>query len=137
MASPESMAGSSRASRPRPDSIVIAGALSAAASDGHTPRYIVRRRRSITWPAVLAIAWTRTSRGAPWRGYGARLGAAPSRVDVVLDLTGLDHVLEDNPMISREREAGMTARRLAERSRAGVSGCDGSAGMAPTDAPAG
>src|SRR5438874_549687 len=87
------------AERLGPDRLIIdPGALSTAAIDGHTPRFIVRPASIDHVAAVLAIAWDENLAVVP-RGAGTALGlgAPPSRVDVVLDLTGLDHVLEDNP----------------------------------------
>ena len=106
------------AERLGPDRLIVdPGALSAAAIDGHTPRFIVRPASIDHVAAVLAIAWDENLAVVP-RGAGTALGlgAAPSRVDVVLDLTGLDHVLEDNPDdLTVSVEAGMTAGGLAER----------------------
>jgi len=106
------------AERLGPDRLIVdPGALSAAAIDGHTPRFIARPASIDHVAAVLAIAWDENLAVVP-RGAGTALGlgAAPSRVDVVLDLTGLDHVLEDNPDdLTVSLEAGMTAGGLAER----------------------
>ncbi len=106
------------AERLGPDRLIIdPGALSTAAIDGHTPRFIVRPASIDHVAAVLAIAWDENLAVVP-RGAGTALGlgAPPSRVDVVLDLTGLDHVLEDNPDdLTVSVEAGMTAGGLAER----------------------
>lgn len=106
------------AERLGPDRLIIdPGALSTAAIDGHTPRFIVRPASIDHVAAVLAIAWDENLAVVP-RGAGTALGlgAAPSRVDVVLDLTGLDHVLEDNPDdLTVSLEAGITAGGLAER----------------------
>ncbi len=106
------------AERLGPDRLIVdPGALSAAAIDGHTPRFIARPASIDHVAAVLAIAWDENLAVVP-RGAGTALGlgAAPSRVDVVLDLTGLDHVLEDNPDdLTVSVEAGMTAGGLAER----------------------
>ena len=106
------------AERLGPDRLIIdPGALSTAAIDGRTPRFIVRPASIDHVAAVLAIAWDENLAVVP-RGAGTALGlgAAPSRVDVVLDLTGLDHVLEDNPDdLTVSVEAGMTAGGLAER----------------------
>jgi len=106
------------AERLGPDRLIIdPGALSTAAIDGHTPRFIVRPASIDHVAAVLAIAWDENLAVVP-RGAGTALGlgAPPSRVDVVLDLTGLDHVLEDNPDdLTVSLEAGITAGGLAER----------------------
>ncbi len=106
------------AERLGPDRLIVdPGALSAAAIDGHTPRFIARPASIDHVAAVLAIAWDENLAVVP-RGAGTALGlgAPPSRVDVVLDLTGLDHVLEDNPDdLTVSVEAGMTAGGLAER----------------------
>ena len=97
--------------------VIDPSALAAATIDGRTPRWIVRPASIEHVAAVLAIAWDENLAVVP-RGAGTALGlgAPPSRVDVVLDLTGLDHVLEDNPDdLTVSVEAGMTAGGLAER----------------------
>jgi len=97
--------------------VVDPSALSAAAIDGRTPRWIVRPATIDHVAAVLAIAWDENLAVVP-RGSGTALalGAPPSRVDVVLDLTTLNHVLEDNPDdLTVSVEAGITAGGLAER----------------------
>ena len=106
------------AERLGPDRLVVdPAALSAAAIDGCTPRWIVRPATVDHVAAVLAIAWDENLAVAP-RGAGTALGlgALPSRLDVVLDLTALDHVLEDNPDdLTVSVEAGITAGALADR----------------------
>ncbi|OLB94408.1 MAG: hypothetical protein AUH30_17790 [Candidatus Rokubacteria bacterium 13_1_40CM_68_15] len=106
------------AERLGPERLVVdPGALSAAAIDGHTPRWLVRPASIDHVAAVLAVAWDENLAVVP-RGAGTALGLGPppSRVDVLLDLTALDHVLEDNPDdLTVSVEAGITAGGLAER----------------------
>ena len=106
------------AERLGPDRLVVdPAALSAAAIDGCTPRWIVRPATVDHVAAVLAIAWDENLAVAP-RGAGTALGlgAPASRIDVVLDLTTLNHVLEDNPDdLTVSVEAGITAGALADR----------------------
>src|SRR5215831_13451783 len=115
------------AERLGPDRLVVdPAALSAAAIDGCTPRWIVRPATVDHVAAVLAIAWDENLAVAP-RGAGTALGlgAPASRIDVVLDLTTLNHVLEDNPDdLTVSVEAGITAGTSGSRSirRDGVDG---------------
>jgi len=97
--------------------VIDPSALAAATIDGRIPRWIVRPASIEHVAAVLAIAWDENLTVVP-RGAGTALllGAPPSRVDVVLDLAGLDRVLEDNPDdLTVSVEAGVTAGALAER----------------------
>ena len=97
--------------------VIDPSALAAATIDGRTPRWIVRPASIEHVAAVLAIAWDENLAVMP-RGAGTALllGAPPSRVDIVLDLCGLDRVLEDHPDdLTVSVEAGVTAGALAER----------------------
>jgi len=97
--------------------VIDPSALAAATIDGRTPRWIVRPASIDHVAAVLAIAWDENLAVMP-RGAGTALllGAPPSRVDIVLDLCGLDRVLEDHPDdLTVSVEAGVTAGALAER----------------------
>src|SRR5205809_3384406 len=97
--------------------VIDPSALAAATIDGRTPRWIVRPASIEHVAAVLAIAWDENLAVVP-RGAGTALllGAPPSRVDIVLDLCGLDRVLEDHPDdLTVSVEAGVTAGGLAER----------------------
>src|SRR5207245_3719443 len=97
--------------------LIDPSALAAATIDGRTPRWIVRPASIDHVAAVLAIAWDENLAVVP-RGAGTALllGAPPSRVDVVLDLSGLDRVLEDHPDdLTVSVEAGVTAGALADR----------------------
>jgi FAD/FMN-containing dehydrogenase len=75
-----------------------ADALAAAAIDGLEPRWIVRPASIDQLSRVLALACDGRLAVIP-RGAGTslQLGNPPARVDVVLDLAGLDQVIEYNP----------------------------------------
>jgi glycolate oxidase FAD binding subunit len=89
----------------------------AAAIDGRPPRWVVRPRTVTEAAAVVALAHDEKLAVAP-RGAGTALGlgAPPERVDVVLDLGGLDAILEHNPEdMTATVQAGVTAGALAAR----------------------
>jgi glycolate oxidase FAD binding subunit len=90
-------------------------ALAGAAVDGITPRWLVRARAIDEVSAVLALAWERSLAVIPRGGGGALdLGRPPDRVDLVLDLAGMDRVVDDNPDdLTVTVEAGLTAGALA------------------------
>ena len=91
--------------------------LAAAAVDGITPRWSVRVSAIEQVSAVLALASEESLAVVP-RGSGSALesGHPPDRVDIVLDLAGLDRVVEDNPDdLTATVEAGLTAGALAAR----------------------
>ena len=91
--------------------------LAAAAVDGVIPRWSIRVSAIEQVSAVLALAWEESLAVVP-RGSGSALesGHPPDRVDVVLDLSGMDRVLEDNPDdLTATVEAGLTAGALAAR----------------------
>lgn len=95
-------------------------ALAPCAVDGIAPRWIVRPNRVKEASRILALASAEGLAVAP-RGSGARtaLGNAPSRLDLVLDLTSLAAVLDYVPedMVVTV-QCGITlaalGRRLAE-----------------------
>lgn len=89
-------------------------ALAAAAVDGTTPRWVVRPATVEGVGRVLALAHDAGLAVAP-RGRGTTLtvGAPPSRLDVVLDLGGLDGVLDYRPDdLTVSVQAGVTAGTL-------------------------
>jgi len=91
--------------------------LAAAAIDGIAPRWLVRVAAVEQVSAVLALASEESLAVVP-RGSGSALdlGHPPARVDVVLDLAGMNRVLEDNPDdLTASVEAGLTAGALASR----------------------
>ena len=91
--------------------------LTAFAIDGRTPRCVVRPQSLEQVAVVLALAWDEKLAVIP-RGAGTTqtLGAPPARLDVVLDLTALDRVIEDNPDdLTIRVQAGLTAGALAQR----------------------
>ena len=91
--------------------------LAAAAIDGITPRWLIRVSSIEHVSAVLALASEESLAVVP-RGSGSALesGHPPDRVDIVLDLGGMDRVVEDNPDdLTATVEAGLTAGALAAR----------------------
>lgn len=92
-------------------------ARAAAAIDGRPPRWVVRPRTMDEAAAVVALAHDEKLAVVP-RGAGtaSSLGTPPERVDVVLDLGGLDAILEHNPEdMTVTVQAGVTAGALAAR----------------------
>jgi glycolate dehydrogenase FAD-binding subunit len=91
--------------------------LTAAAIDGITPRWLVSVSSIEQVSSVLALASQESLAVLP-RGSGSalELGHPPARVDVVLDLTGMNRVLDDNPDdLTASVEAGVTAGAFAAR----------------------
>jgi glycolate oxidase FAD binding subunit len=91
--------------------------LAAAAVDGMAPRWLVSVSAVEQVSAVLALAWEESLAVVP-RGSGSALAAGrpPARVDLVLDLSGMNRVAEYNPDdLTATVEAGVTAGALAER----------------------
>ena len=87
------------------------------AVDGVLPRWGVRVQTLEHVSRVLALAWEAGLAVVP-RGSGAgqELGAPPSNVDIVLDLRGLDQVVEYNPDdLTITVQAGVTAGALTAR----------------------
>ena len=92
-------------------------AARAVAIDGRQPRWVVWCRTLEDVARVLALAHDEKLVVAP-RGAGSALGlgAPPERVDIVLDLSGLDAIVEHNPDdLTITVQAGVTARALAGR----------------------
>src|SRR6266403_2614283 len=92
-----------------------AASLTASTIDGLRPRWVVRPASLEQLSRVLALACDGRLAVVP-RGAGSslELGSPPSRVDVVLDLTGLDQVIEYNPDdLTITAQAGMSAGALA------------------------
>jgi glycolate dehydrogenase FAD-binding subunit len=93
------------------------GHLTAAAIDGITPRWVVRVSSIEHVSAVLALASEESLAVVP-RGSGSALesGHPPDRMDVVLDLGGMDRIVDYSPDdLTATVEAGLTAGRLAAR----------------------
>jgi glycolate dehydrogenase FAD-binding subunit len=91
--------------------------LAGAAVDGVRPRWLIRATATDQVSAVLALASEESLAVVP-RGSGSALdfGHPPSRVDVVLDLRGMDRVVDDNPDdLTASVEAGVTAGAFAAR----------------------
>jgi glycolate oxidase FAD binding subunit len=92
-------------------------ACAAAAIDDRRPRWVARPRTLDEAARVVALAHDEglavTPRGS---GCALALGAPPERVDVVLDLGGLDAIVEHNPDdLTVTVQAGATAGALAAR----------------------
>jgi len=91
--------------------------LAAAAIDGLAPKWIVRPTSIDQIASVLALAAEARLAVVP-RGSGSalELGNPSARVDIVLDLAGLDRVIEYNPDdVTITVQAGITAGALAAR----------------------
>jgi glycolate oxidase FAD binding subunit len=94
-----------------------ADARSAAAVDGQEPRWIVRPASIDQLSRVVALAHDEKLAVVP-RGGGSALdlGNPPARVDLVIDLAGLDQVVEYNPDdLTVTVQAGISAGALAAR----------------------
>ena len=94
-----------------------AASLTASTIDGLRPRWVVRPASLEQLSRVLALACDGRLAVVP-RGAGSslELGNPPARVDVVLDLTGLDQVIEYNPDdLTITVQAGISAGALAAR----------------------
>src|SRR5882672_9155251 len=92
-------------------------ARAGAAVDGMLPRWVVRPASLEQLSQVVALAHEAGLAVAP-RGSGSalELGHPPARMDVALDLRGLDRVVEYNPAdVSITVEAGITVGALAAR----------------------
>jgi glycolate oxidase FAD binding subunit len=91
--------------------------LAGAAVDGAVPRWLVRVSSVEQVSAVLALAWEEALAVVP-RGSGTALdtGRPPTRVDVVLDLSGMSRVIDYSPDdLTASVEAGLTAGAFASR----------------------
>ena len=94
-----------------------AAALTAAAVDGITPRWLAAPASVEEAAQTIALAHDERLAVVP-RGSGAalELGHPPARVDLVLDLRRLDAVLEHNPEdLTVTVQAGCAAGALASR----------------------
>src|SRR5215467_5607558 len=94
-----------------------AAALDAATVDGLRPRWVARPASLDELSAILAVASDSRLAVVP-RGSGSslELGHPPSRLDLVLDLAGLDQVIEYNPDdLTITVQAGISAGALAAR----------------------
>ena len=94
-----------------------APALDGATVDGLRPRWVVRPASLEELSRILALACDGRLAVVP-RGSGSslELGHPPSRLDLVLDLRGLDQVIEYNPDdLTITVQAGITAAALAAR----------------------
>jgi glycolate oxidase FAD binding subunit len=92
-----------------------AEARAAAAIDGRVPRWVVRPASLEQLCGIVAVAHDDGLAMAP-RGSGAalELGNPPTRLDLVLDLSALDRVIEYNPDdLTVTVQAGITAGALA------------------------
>jgi len=92
-------------------------ARAAAAVDGVVPRWVARPATLEQASGVVALAHD-AGLGVVPRGSGSalELGRPPARADVVLDLGGLDQVLEWSPDdLTVSVQAGVTAGALAAR----------------------
>src|SRR5262252_4553718 len=94
-----------------------AAALDAATVDGLRPRWVARPASLDELSPILAVAHDAGLALIP-RGSGSslELGHPPSRLDLVLDLAGLDQVIEYNPDdLTITVQAGISAGALAAR----------------------
>src|SRR5262247_1372830 len=94
-----------------------AAALDAATVDGLRPRWVVRPVSLEQLSRILALASDGRLAVVP-RGSASslELGHPPSRLDLVLDLAGLDQVIEYNPDdLTITVQAGISAGALAAR----------------------
>jgi glycolate oxidase FAD binding subunit len=99
--------------RLRDDAATLAG----AAVDGLTPRWVARPASVEELARVLALAHEEGLAVAP-RGSGSalELGRPPRRLDLVLDVGGLDAIIEYNPDdLTVTAQAGVTGGALAAR----------------------
>ena len=92
-------------------------ACASAAVDGLAPRWIVRPASLDEVSRVLALDWDAELAVVPrGGGHALELGHPPSRLDLVLDLRRLDHVVEYNPDdLTVTVEAGATMEALTAR----------------------
>ena len=92
-----------------------ADARAAAAIDGLEPRWVVRPTSIDQLSRVVALAHDEKLAVIPrGRGSTLELGSPPARVDLIVDLAGLDQVVEYNPDdLTVTVQAGMSAGALA------------------------
>src|SRR5262249_56796809 len=89
--------------------------LAAAAIDGICPSWVVRPGSIEQLSRILALAHDAGLAVIP-RGSGSalELGSPPARADLVVDLCGLDRVIEHNPAdLTVTVQAGVSARAPA------------------------
>ena len=88
-----------------------------ATADGRAPRWVVRPPTLQDAARVVALARDENLAVVPHGGGHAQaLGFLPERVDVVLDLGGLDAIVEHHPEdMTATVQAGVTAGALATR----------------------
>ena len=88
-----------------------------ATADGRAPRWVVRPSTLQDAARVVALARDENLAVVPHGGGHAQaLGFLPERVDLVLDLGGLDAIVEHNPEdMTATVQAGVTAGALATR----------------------
>jgi glycolate oxidase FAD binding subunit len=93
------------------------GVCAAAAIDGAVPRWVVTPVSLEEIASVIALAHDeRLAVAVRGAGTALELGRPPSRLDVVVDLQRLDHVLEYEPDdLTVTVQAGVTAGALAQR----------------------
>jgi glycolate oxidase FAD binding subunit len=93
------------------------GVCAAAAIDGAVPRWVVTPLSLEEIAAVVALAYDeRLAVAVRGAGTALELGRPPSRVDIVVDLQRLDHVLEYEPNdLTVTVQAGVTAGALAQQ----------------------
>ena len=94
----------------------VTGGEDAAAHqvDGVMPRHVVYPADVQSLARVLAVAAEKDLAVAPWGG-GTRiaLGNRPARLDLVVDLSGLDRIIEHNPAdLTATAQAGTTLSAL-------------------------
>jgi glycolate oxidase FAD binding subunit len=91
--------------------------LAAAAIDGIRPSWVVRPGSIEQLSRVLALAHDAGLAAIPCgSGSALELGSPPARADLVLDLRGLDQVIEYNPAdLTVTVQAGVSAGALAAR----------------------
>lgn len=89
----------------------------AAAVDGVTPRWVARPASVDEVARVLAVAYEERLAVTPQgTGTALELGRPPARLDLVLDLRGLDRIVEYNPDdLTVTVQAGVTGAALAAR----------------------
>jgi len=91
------------------------GSLAAASVDGLRPRWVVRPDSLEALSRVIALAHDGGLAVVPRGSASAlELGSPPTRLDIVVDLSGLDRTIEYNPDdLTITVQAGMTAGGLA------------------------
>jgi glycolate oxidase FAD binding subunit len=98
-------------------SVTDAPVAGIAPADGRSPQWVVRPRTLDEAARVVALAHDERLALVPrGGGHAQSLGFPPERVDLVLDLGGLDAIIEHNPEdMTATVQAGVTAGALAAR----------------------